>query len=69
MASLRPEKEDHARDAAFNKVLHSNSSQARGGVWSMFAKNKQAQTAAVDEYFRHWDGKTAATETDEVRKV
>jgi hypothetical protein len=35
----------------------------------MLAKNKQAQIATVDEYFKHWDGKTAAAKTDEVHKV
>ncbi|KAH6718832.1 putative sterol 24-c-methyltransferase [Leptodontidium sp. MPI-SDFR-AT-0119] len=69
MASIQLEKEDHARDAAFNKALHGDSSRASGGVWSMFAKSKQAQTAAVDEYFKHWDGKTAPAETNEVRKA
>jgi sterol 24-C-methyltransferase len=69
MASVKLERENHERDAAFNKALHNKSSQGRGGVWSMLAKNKQAQTAAVDEYFKHWDGKTAFAETDKVRKV
>lgn len=69
MSSTRLEKEDHARDAAFNKALHGDSSQASGGVWSMMTKSKQVQAAAVDEYFKHWDGKTAPAETDDIRKV
>jgi sterol 24-C-methyltransferase len=69
MSSSPLEREDHGRDAAFSKALHSNSSQTRGGVWSMLSKNNQAQTTAIDEYFKHWDGKTAFAETDKVRKV
>jgi hypothetical protein len=43
MASIQLEEEDHVRDAAFNKALHGDSSQASGSVGSMFAKSKQAQ--------------------------
>lgn len=32
-------------------------------------KDAAAQKAAVDEYFKHWDNKLAATETEEVRKA
>lgn len=63
------EAEDHARDAAFHKALHGNSSDVRGGFMAMRSKDKDAQKAAVDEYFKHWDDKLAATETEEVRKA
>ncbi|KIX07210.1 uncharacterized protein Z518_01863 [Rhinocladiella mackenziei CBS 650.93] len=63
------EVEDHARDAAFNKALHGQSSEARGGLMAMRNKNKDAQKAAVDEYFKHWDNQSAATETEEIRKA
>ncbi|RVX75460.1 Sterol 24-C-methyltransferase erg-4 [Exophiala mesophila] len=63
------EAEDHARDAAFNKALHGKSSEARGGFAAMRGKDKAAQKAAVDEYFKHWDNKAAATETEETRKA
>ncbi|KIW79917.1 hypothetical protein Z517_06532 [Fonsecaea pedrosoi CBS 271.37] len=63
------ESEDHARDAAFNKALHGRSSQARGGLAAMRQKDHTAQKTAVDEYFKHWDNKVAAEETDEIRKA
>lgn len=63
------EKEDKARDAAFAKTLHGQSSEARGGFAAMRSKDAAAQKAAVDEYFKHWDNKLAATETEEVRKA
>ena len=63
------EKEDHVRDAAFNKALHGKSSEAAGGFMAMRNKDKASQKAAVDEYFKHWDNKSAATETDETRKA
>jgi sterol 24-C-methyltransferase len=61
------EKEDHDRDAKFNNVLHGTSAGASGGVQSMLSKDKDAQKAAVDEYFKHWDNKSAETETEETR--
>lgn len=62
------EKEDHVRDAEFNKALHGQSAQSRGGLLAM-KKNKDAQKAAVDEYFKHWDNKPASDETEETRKA
>ena len=35
----------------------------------MLGKDTKAQKAAVDEYFKHWDNKEAATETKETREV
>lgn len=49
------EKEDKNRDAAFAKVLHGKSAQARGGISAMRNKNKDAQQLAVDEYFKVGD--------------
>lgn len=63
------EKQDRARDAAFNAAMHGNSAQAPGGVRAMFAKGRDAKQAAVDEYFKHWDNKAAEVETDEIRAV
>lgn len=63
------EQEDKVRDAAFNKSLHGASSESRGGFMAMRTKNAAAQKAAVDEYFKHWDNKLAAAETEEVRKA
>jgi sterol 24-C-methyltransferase len=67
MSTAALEKEDHNRDAQFNKAMHGDSATAAGGVKSMLAKDKAAQKAAVDEYFKHWDGKAAETETEETR--
>lgn len=33
----------------------------------MIGKDKEAQKAAVDEYFKHWDNKGAHDETEETR--
>ena len=63
------EAEDHARDAAFNKALHGKSAEVAGGFMAMRNKDQAAQKAALDEYFKHWDNKAAATETEETRKA
>jgi sterol 24-C-methyltransferase len=63
------EREDHQRDADFNKAMHGSSAQARGGVAAMFRKGGSAKQAAVDEYFKHWDNKPAENETPEERAV
>ena len=63
------EREDHKRDAAFNKAMHGKSAQASGGFSAMFAKGGDAKKAAVDEYFKHWDNKDAKEETEETRAV
>jgi sterol 24-C-methyltransferase len=69
MAPIALEKEDKVRDAEFNKAMHGTSSNAQGGFSAMLQKDKKAQAAAVDEYFKHWDNKPAATETAEDREV
>lgn len=58
------EKEDHERDAAFNKAMHGTSAGANGGMSAMFKKDKLAHNASLQEYFKHWDDKKAADETD-----
>lgn len=67
MAPIALENEDHARDAAFNKAMHGKSASERAGIMAMLKKDPKAQKAAVDEYFKHWDNKSAADETPEVR--
>jgi sterol 24-C-methyltransferase len=67
MSPVTLEKEDHSRDAQFNKALHGKSAEAKGGISSMLSKDRAAQKAAVDEYFQHWDQKPAAEETEETR--
>ena len=63
------ETEDHIRDAAFNKALHGKSAEERAGFMAMLKKDPKAQQAAVSEYFKHWDNKSASVETQEVREV
>lgn len=69
MVPSKLEQEDHQRDAEFNKAMHGKSAQAAGGFAAMRGKDHKAQKAAVDEYFKHWDNKSAEEETEEVRAV
>lgn len=69
MSPVALEQENHARDADFNKAMHGTSSQVKGGMSAMLKKDRAAQQAAVDEYFKHWDNKAAADETEETRKA
>jgi sterol 24-C-methyltransferase len=69
MSPMALEKEDHVRDAEFNKAMHGKSSAAQGGMRAMLKKDRAAQNAAVEEYFKHWDNKAAAEETEETRKA
>jgi sterol 24-C-methyltransferase len=69
MSPTALEREDHQRDAAFNKAMHGKSAKSRGGLAALRAKDKKAQQVAVDEYFKHWDKKAAADETEETREV
>ena len=69
MAPIALENEDHSRDAAFNKVMHGKSADSKGGFRSMLNKDRDAHKAASEEYFKHWDNKSAATETEETREV
>ncbi|KAI5778916.1 S-adenosyl-L-methionine-dependent methyltransferase [Geopyxis carbonaria] len=56
------EAEDHTRDAAFAKAMHGKTAEERAGFMAMMNKDKSAQKAAVDEYFKYWDGKGAHDE-------
>ncbi len=69
MAPTTLEPQDRQRDASFNKAMHKDSAAAEGGFRAMMKKDKVAQKAAVDEYFKHWDNKAAKDETPEVREV
>lgn len=67
-ATWNPEKEDKSRDAAFSKVMHGQAKQ-RGGLASMLGKDAASKKEALDEYFKHWDNKSAEVETEETRKA
>ena len=69
MAPISLETEDHTRDAAFNKAMHGRSAEEKAGFRAMLRKDPNAQKAAVDEYFKHWDNKSAGTETQDTREV
>ncbi len=69
MAPIALETEDHCRDSAFNKAMHGKSADEKAGFRAMLGKDHEAQKAAVDEYFKHWDNKSAGTETAEIREV
>ena len=69
MDPIQVEAEDHSRDAAFNKAMHGKTASGRAGLMAIMGKDKAAQKTAVDEYFKHWDNKPAATETDKTREV
>lgn len=69
MAPAALEQENHARDAEFNRAMHGKSAQLRGGFAALRGKDSAAQKAAVDEYFKHWDNKSAEDETEETRAV
>jgi sterol 24-C-methyltransferase len=69
MPSIVLEKEDHQRDAEFNRALHGKSAQSRAGFAAMRSKDPQAQQAAVDDYFKHWDNKSVEEETEAIREV
>lgn len=69
MAPAVLEKQDQKRDAEFNKAMHGQSSQAKGGISSILGKDHTAQKAAVDEYFKHWENKAAEDETPEIREA
>ncbi|KAI5848194.1 S-adenosyl-L-methionine-dependent methyltransferase [Tricharina praecox] len=58
------EQEDHQRDADFKKALHGKTAEDSVGFMAMMGKDKDAQKAAVDEYFKYWDGKGAGKETE-----
>lgn len=64
MATTKLEGEDRVRDAAFNKAMHGKSSTEKTAFMAMLQKDKSAQSAAVDEYFKFWDGKGAGKETE-----
>jgi sterol 24-C-methyltransferase len=63
------ETENHVRDKEFAKAMHGKSGAEQNHFMAWMKKDKNAQKLAVDEYFKHWDNKTAEDETEEVREV
>lgn len=64
-----PQKQNRAQDAQFKDAMHGKDSTSRTGFLSAISKNDDAQQAAVDEYFKHWDNKRPSNETEEDKKV
>lgn len=58
-----------ARDMTFEKIMHRNTATTHEGFSAMLNKDKEAQRAAVAEYFQHWDNKEAKNETEADREV
>ncbi|TDZ26254.1 Sterol 24-C-methyltransferase erg-4 [Colletotrichum orbiculare MAFF 240422] len=58
-----------ASDATFEKVLHKGTGKDNVGMSAMLKKDREAQKAATEEYFRHWDNKNAQQETKEDREA
>ncbi|KAL9125191.1 MAG: hypothetical protein Q9217_005562 [Psora testacea] len=69
MTPIALETEDHSRDARFNKIMHGKSVGSRGGFSSMLNKDREAHKAASEEYWKHWDNKSAGTETVDIREA
>lgn len=69
MAPTALEAQDFQRDADFKHALHGKTGQSTNSFMNMMGKDKDAQKLAVDEYFKHWDNKAAADETDAIREA
>lgn len=53
----------------FENIMHKKTAHTDEGFSAMLKKDKEAQRAAVAEYFQHWDNKEAKDETQEDRAV
>lgn len=58
-----------ARDMTFENIMHKTTARTDHGFSAMLKKDKEAQRAAVAEYFQHWDNKEAENETEADRAV
>ncbi|KAF4835809.1 Sterol 24-C-methyltransferase [Colletotrichum tropicale] len=59
-----------ARDATFEQILHKGTSKGNVGMSAMLKKDHEAQKAATEDYFRHWDNKlNAQKETKKDREA
>ena len=68
MSTYTLEREDHERDAAFQKIMHGQSAEARGGIMAMMKKGGLSRDEAIREYFKHFENKDAKLETEADRK-
>ncbi|ROV91106.1 hypothetical protein VSDG_07823 [Cytospora chrysosperma] len=58
-----------ARDMTFENIMHKKTATTHEGFSAMLNKDKEAQRAAVAEYFQHWDNKEAKNETEADREA
>lgn len=58
-----------ARNMTFENIMHKKTATIHEGFSAMLKKDKEAQQAAVSEYFQHWDNKEAKDETAADREV
>lgn len=68
-SKIQLEQENRERDAAFNKAMHGKASAQASSIATILFKDPEAKKAALDEYFKHFDGKKAENETEADRKV
>ncbi|PSR93994.1 sterol 24-c-methyltransferase [Coniella lustricola] len=66
---IQLEQENKERDAAFNKAMHGKTAAQANGIATILFKDPEAKKAALDEYFKHFDGKKAENETEADRKA
>ena len=52
----------YSQDKEFAKAMHGNGK--NGGFRAVVGKDREAHSAAVDGYFRHWDNRDAETQTE-----
>ncbi|CAN6674323.1 sterol 24-C-methyltransferase Erg6p [Trichomonascus vanleenenianus] len=58
---------DYKKDAEFAKAMYGSAE--RSGLGAVMGKNRDAQQAAVDGYFKHWDNKGPKEETEEDKQA
>lgn len=68
VAKTQLEREDKERDIAFQHALHGKTAAEKGGLFAAIGKDHEAHNLAVNSYFKHWDNKASADETEETRK-
>lgn len=68
MGKIQLEQENKERDAAFNKAMHGKTAAQASGIATIMFKDPEAKKAALDEYFKHFDNKSAENETAADRK-
>ncbi|ODQ66376.1 sterol 24-C-methyltransferase [Nadsonia fulvescens var. elongata DSM 6958] len=55
MSSIKLANKDHKSDAEFSRALHGKNVGKSTGLSALMNKDHDAQTTAVDAYFKHWD--------------